>query len=207
MALPKTAYASVTNLNGDRIAGSGIGIGLTLARQLTEMHGGTLAAESAGAGMGSTFTIRFPLRAVVSGEADAEAAQPSQTKQRSERTHILIMDDNVDAAQMLGTLFEMGGNTVSLAYTGKDALRLAKEFQPQIAFLDIGLPDISGHDVARTLRTEQDGLEELTLVALTAWGSQRDRLESKEAGFDFHLTKPVAISAIQDILPNLAIPE
>ncbi|WP_157691686.1 PAS domain-containing hybrid sensor histidine kinase/response regulator [Noviherbaspirillum autotrophicum] len=182
----------------------GLGIGLSLARQLTEMHDGTLTADSAGLGTGSTFTVRLPLcHDPADGNAGPAARAPLSASSRERR--ILILDDNVDAAHTLGTLFEIGGHRIALAYNGRDAVRVAREFHPEIAFLDIGLPDISGLDVARQLRREQ-ALQRSRLVALTGWDSEKDRADCKEAGFDFHLTKPVTIDAIKGILPDLKMP-
>jgi CheY-like chemotaxis protein len=118
---------------------------------------------------------------------------------------VLILDDNVDAAQTLGSLLEMAGHTVALAHTGREAIELAPGFAPDIAFLDIGLPDMSGHDVARALRREPT-LQATRLVALTGWGAAQDRQQSREAGFDFHLTKPVFMETLSEVLPDLALP-
>lgn len=182
----------------------GMGIGLSLARRLVEMHGGTLIAESPGPGAGSTFIVRLPLCDAPDGTrhpAVARSALPASSMEH----RILILDDNVDAANTLGALLELGGHTIELAYNGRDAVKMAREFRPEIAFLDIGLPDMSGLDVARTLRREQ-ALQGSKLIALTGWGSDKDRAECKEAGFDFHLTKPVTIDAIKGILPDLKMP-
>jgi CheY-like chemotaxis protein len=182
----------------------GIGIGLSIARQLVRMHGGSLLAQSPGLGQGSTFTIRLPL---VSAEEDAHATGAQGQPQAGSADHkrVLILDDNVDAAQTLASLLEMAGHTVALAHTGREAIELARDFKPDIAFLDIGLPDMTGHDVARALRQEPS-LAATRLVALTGWGGPKDRQQSKEAGFDHHLTKPVFMEAISEILPDLALP-
>lgn len=182
----------------------GLGIGLSLAKQLVEMHGGTLTAHSAGPGAGSTFTVRLPL-CPAPGEGRSGTAPQSTALASSREQRILILDDNVDAANTLGALLEIGGHTVRLAYSGHEAVDVAREFQPEVAFLDIGLPDISGLEVARTLRREQM-LQGSKLVALTGWGSEKDQAMCKEAGFDFHLTKPVTIDAIRGILPDLKMP-
>jgi PAS domain S-box-containing protein len=181
-----------------------IGIGLSIARQLVRMHGGSLLAQSPGLGQGSTFTIRLPL---VSAEEDAHATGAQGQPQAGSADHkrVLILDDNVDAAQTLASLLEMAGHTVALAHTGREAIELARDFKPDIAFLDIGLPDMTGHDVARALRKEP-ALAATRLVALTGWGGPKDRQQSKEAGFDHHLTKPVFMEAISEILPDLALP-
>jgi PAS domain S-box-containing protein len=184
----------------------GIGIGLSIARQLVRMHGGSLMAESQGLGRGSTFTIRLPLVALEDrDEPSAHHARPEPAAGATGHKRVLILDDNVDAAQTLGSLLEMAGHTVALAHTGREAIELAPGFAPDIAFLDIGLPDMSGHDVARALRREST-LQATRLVALTGWGAAQDRQESREAGFDFHLTKPVFMETLSEVLPDLALP-
>jgi CheY-like chemotaxis protein len=111
----------------------------------------------------------------------------------------------VDAAQTLGNLLDLAGHTVQLAHSGQEALDLAARFLPDLAFLDIGLPDMSGYDVARALRA-RPALRDTYLVALTGWGAAADRLRSKEAGIDLHLTKPVSLDALAVALPGLALP-
>ncbi|GAB3452751.1 hypothetical protein GCM10027321_01900 [Massilia terrae] len=180
----------------------GIGVGLSIARQLVQMHGGSLSAESPGIGYGSTFTIRLPL---VDWDGGA-GPQEDMATPLADVKRVLILDDNEDAALTLGTLLEMAGHTVALAHTGREAIELATRMSPDIAFLDIGLPDMSGYDVARALRANP-ALDNLRLVALTGWGAPRDREQGREAGFEHHLTKPVTLGAIGAILPDLALPE
>jgi PAS domain S-box-containing protein len=197
---------------------SGIGIGLGIARRLVEMHGGTLSAASAGPDLGSTFTIRLPLAFAPAAAAPAmptpppapvpavpppaPAAEPAAAGTR----RILILDDNVDAAQTLGTLLGLAGHAVTLAHTGRDAIALCRNAGFDIAFLDIGLPDMTGYDVARALRDLPAG-PGMCLVALTGWGAPADRLRSREAGIDRHLTKPVTLRTLADVLPQLPLPE
>ena len=183
----------------------GIGVGLSLARQLVEMHGGKLIAESDGPGTGSIFTARLPLCDGVIDDAPSDSLR-FDTPSTAPRRRILIVDDNEDAAQMLGTLLELAGHTIRLAYSGRNAIDVAKAFQPELAFLDIGMPDMNGHEVAKAMRND-NGIMRATLVALTGWGSVSDRAESKDAGFDYHLTKPVTLDAIRRILPDLKLPQ
>jgi CheY-like chemotaxis protein len=190
----------------------GIGIGLSISRRLVEMHGGTLVAESEGLGRGSRFTVRLPLAhgGTDGGAAAATAVPVPAIEQEAERTaeggrRILVLDDNVDAAQMLGALLGAAGHRVELAHTGREAIELARSFVPDLAFLDIGLPDISGYEVAHALR-RQAPLRHACLVALTGWGAAADRQRSKDAGFDLHLTKPVSLEALAAALPGLALP-
>lgn len=179
----------------------GIGIGLSLAKQIVEMHGGRLMVESAGLGLGSKFTLSMPCFF----DSKSTPQTPDGTSDAyslGQEMRILIVDDNVDAAQTLGSLFELSGHIVQLAHTGADAVEKSRKFLPGIVFLDIGLPDMSGLEVARILRKEKE-LQGTTLVALTGWGTPKDKDKTAVAGFAFHLTKPVTLEAIQNILPGL----
>jgi PAS domain S-box-containing protein len=181
----------------------GIGIGLSIARRLVQLHGGSLTAESDGLGAGSIFTIRLPLAAMpapVAANPDADGDAGGRQAMR-----VLILDDNVDAAETFGTLLEIAGHHVTLAHTGQEAINLAPRLQPDIAFLDIGLPDMTGYDVATALR-RIPALAGTRLVALTGWGAPQDRQKSRDAGFDQHLTKPVTLDVLATILPDLAMP-
>jgi CheY-like chemotaxis protein len=187
---------------GQEMRQGGVGIGLAIARQLVQMHGGTLGAHSDGLGEGSTFTLRLPL--AQGGPAPASTPAPAQQPAAGPR-RILVLDDNVDAAHTLGSLLGLAGHTVQLAHSGQEAIDQAARFVPDLAFLDIGLPDMSGYDVARALRAHP-ALDATYLVALTGWGAAADRLRSKEAGIDLHLTKPVSLDALATALPGLALP-
>ncbi|TFW29986.1 response regulator [Massilia arenosa] len=182
----------------------GMGVGLSLAQQLVQLHGGTLTVASPGAGQGSTFTVRLPLSFVERRQemrpVPAAVEDPPATHKR-----ILVLDDNVDAAGMLSELLALGGHDIRVAHSGVEAIRLAGEFRPELAFLDIGLPDMSGYDVARALRGDP-ALANMTLVALTGWGSEKDRADSRAAGFDVHLTKPITLTDLNRILPH-GVPE
>jgi signal transduction histidine kinase/ActR/RegA family two-component response regulator len=192
-----TMFAQVDGARSRRKGG--LGVGLALARRIVELHDGTLGADSRGPGQGSTFTVRLPLcERAPEPPRKPQGAAPALLSQR----RILILDDNVDAAETLGALFEVSGHEVCLAFTGTDALREVERSLPEIAFLDIGLPDISGYEVARRLRARHPS-RELVLVALTGWGSDSDRRQGEQAGFDFHLTKPVTMDAINHIFPDL----
>jgi CheY-like chemotaxis protein/two-component sensor histidine kinase len=165
----------------------GLGIGLTLVKRLVEMHGGTVAAASAGPGLGSEFTIRMPEsargRAVDENRPDASSLSTTSLR-------ILVADDNRDAADTLGVMLRTMGHDVRVGYDGEEAVGLAAEFQPQIVFLDIGMPRLNGIDACRRIRSEcpADGM---VLVALTGWGQDADRVRTRDAGFDHHVVKPV----------------
>jgi PAS domain S-box-containing protein len=176
----------------DRAQG-GLGIGLAVAKRLVEMHGGTIHASSAGDGHGSTFQIRLP-RIV---EPESQAAEIAPTGGSSRR--IFIVDDNEDAADTLAMLLEIDGHTVQVAYRPKDALERMPAFAPDIAFLDIGLPEIDGYELARRLRSMPQ-FKKLKLVALSGYGQPGDHQQSQEAGFDEHLVKPVDMEALKRTL-------
>ncbi|MET0984452.1 MAG: response regulator [Steroidobacteraceae bacterium] len=165
----------------DRSQG-GLGVGLSVCKKLLEMHGGSISAQSAGAGLGSTFTVRIPL---VAAPADAPVATsaPARHKRR-----VLIVDDNHDAADSLALLLQMSGHDTCVAYSAEEALRSTIEVQPDIVLLDIGLPRMDGYEVARQLRG--NGYKSL-LIALSGYGQAEDRAQSAAAGFDAHLVKPV----------------
>jgi PAS domain S-box-containing protein len=191
-------FAMFSQVEGSRPQRKGgLGVGLALAQRIVDLHGGVLRAHSDGLGQGSTFTVCLPLCA---GPGERTTAHTTAGSGPFRQQRLLILDDNADAAQTLGALMEASGHAVRLAYTGRQAVEAAAEFKPQIAFLDIGLPDISGHEVAQQMRSR---FPDMVLVALTGWGSDGDRRQSEQAGFDFHLTKPVTVDAINSLFPNL----
>ena len=178
----------------DRARG-GLGIGLALARMLVELHGGRITAESEGPGRGSMFTIWLPLRDTAPGPATLEPA----ARAAGAGLRILVVDDNVDGARTLAMLLEAAGHTTELVFESPTALDAALRFRPDLVFLDIGMPGLSGHDVARLLRGRSE-LAHAVIVALTGWGSAEDRARSRAAGCDYHLTKPVLPDALADVI-------
>ncbi|WP_313034991.1 ATP-binding protein [Massilia alkalitolerans] len=176
----------------------GLGVGLHLVRRLVQLHGGSVRADSMGEGMGSRFTVRLPLAEAAQAVAP-EHAVPAAAAAPGGSLRVLVVDDNLDAAEMLATLFEIGGHQVRLAHDGAGAIAAASEFLPEVVFLDIGLPDISGYEAATALRGIA-GMEGSMLVALTGWGTQQDRQRAREAGFDHHLTKPAEFDAVNRLL-------
>lgn len=177
---------------------SGLGIGLTLVRRLVELHGGTVEASSGGLGRGSTFVVRLPLPEAVAAAPPSFPEPPPVVARR-----VLIVDDNVDAAESLSMLLRMSGHETMIAYDGEAAFDAAKAHRPDVILLDIGLPKVSGYDVARRLRAEPWG-RELILVALTGWGQDEDRRRSHEAGFDHHLVKPVDVKELERVFGGAA---
>jgi PAS domain S-box-containing protein len=176
-------------------AGGGLGIGLALSRRIVEMHGGSITVASDGLGHGSEFTLRMPLARV---EVESHAADHKDAAAGPAR-RVLVVDDNVDAAEALRTLLSMQGHTVVAAFDGPTALKQIEVFQPEVVLLDLGLPGLSGIEVARRARALPRG-KEMLLVAVTGWGQDEDRQKTKEAGFDLHLTKPVDGGQLVSIL-------
>jgi PAS domain S-box-containing protein len=175
----------------------GLGIGLSLVQSLVALHGGSVSAASPGVGQGSTFTVRLPLLTQRSDTmADTTSAQPVSP---SSQLHVLVVDDNTDAAESLGVLLDIEGHAAHIAHTGADALQVAQSQALDVVFLDIGLPDMTGYDVARRLRM-LPSMQNTMLVALTGWGTQDDRQRTREAGFDRHLTKPAELPAVEELL-------
>jgi PAS domain S-box-containing protein len=183
----------------DRAQG-GLGIGLSLVRQLVTLHEGTVDVQSAGNGHGAVFTVRLPLAVGDAAPVVERNAQRSAPPERQEGRRVLVVDDNRDAAELLATMLSLAGNETRVAHDGPAAITAARAFSPHVVFLDLGLPGMDGFDVARRLRSGGATREGLVLVALTGWGSAEDKRRSAEAGFDFHLTKPVQLSEVTDIL-------
>jgi len=183
----------------DRALG-GLGIGLTVVRSLVELHGGAVHAHSDGHDRGSEFLVRLPL-------LPRSRVQPAERKRRAvaagSRLRVLLVEDNVDAAETLSELLELWGHEVRVAHRGEAASDLAVALRPHVAILDIGLPGMDGYAVAAALRA-QDGLASTRLVALTGYGQEQDRERSLRAGFDLHLTKPVDPERLQELLAQAA---
>jgi two-component system, chemotaxis family, CheB/CheR fusion protein len=175
-------------------ADGGLGIGLALAKGLVELHGGRIEARSAGLEQGSEFIVSLP-RAVVSLSPADPSTNASSVKTRESR-RVLIADDNRDGAESMQLYLQMQGHDVHVAFTGSDALSVAQQTKPEVAVIDIGLPDMSGYDVARRIRDESWGREVL-LIALTGWGQESDKMRARAAGFDRHCTKPVDPGALE----------
>jgi PAS domain S-box-containing protein len=177
-------FAQAHTAEGDRRGG--LGIGLAVVKRLVELHGGTIAVASEGLGRGSEFTIRLPrVDAPATSATAADAATP-----RGPARRVLVVDDNADVVLTLAAVLRQQGHDVRTARGGREALALASDEQPEVVVLDVGMPGMSGHDVARELR-QRPGGDALLIVAVTGWGSELDRLRTRESGFDAHLTKPV----------------
>jgi PAS domain S-box-containing protein len=182
---------------GNQLAQGGLGIGLNLVKRLTEKHGGSVSVSSAGDGKGSAFTVTLPLREPPAIEpASLSGKRPPAASEAARALRVLVVDDNEDAADMLGHILRADGHEVHVAYDARQALAHAAREQPDVAVLDIGMPGMDGHQLARALRTEL-GLARTRLIALTGWGAESDRQKSRAAGFDAHLTKPVSVELLQ----------
>jgi CheY-like chemotaxis protein len=167
----------------------GLGIGLTLVKNLVEMHGGTVSAFSAGLGQGSEFTVRLPLVSQLRVDPRHDP-QRKQMRLPGPSRRILVVDDNVDAAEMTSMLLAMWGHEVHTLHDGLSVVAEVESFRPEVVLLDIGLPGMSGYDVARELR-QRPACQGIVLAAMTGYGQAKDRQQSREAGFEFHLTKPL----------------
>jgi CheY-like chemotaxis protein len=182
-------------------AQGGLGVGLALTKRLIELHGGRITARSEGPGRGATFVVQLP---TIEGPA-AAPAQPDHSPaaaKSGQALRILLVDDNVDFVTSLALLLEESGHEVRVAHDAGAALEAAATLRPEVAFLDLGLPGVSGYELARRLR-ESSAAAETVLVALSGWGQPQDRARSKSAGFSRHLVKPVEFEQILSVLDTL----
>ena len=177
----------------------GLGIGLALVRGLIGLHAGTVEAHSAGVGQGSRFTIRLPRSVLVAAPAADAAAGAAPAAGGHAGLRIVVADDNRDAADSLAMLLQTQGYQVTVGYSGAQALELARELAPQVAILDIGMPDMTGYEVAARLRAASWG-RDICLIAVTGWGQEDDKARAAAAGFDHHLTKPVDPDEVERLL-------
>jgi PAS domain S-box-containing protein len=176
----------------------GLGIGLSIAKRLVEMHSGVLEARSEGPGMGSEFAVRLPLRSAPFVDPPSPSIHEAPSVP-SQALRVLVADDNADAAGSLSTILKMSGHNVRTAYDGEEAMQIAETFHPNVALLDIGMPHLDGYQVCRRLRCQPFG-RNMLIVALTGWGQAEDKQRSQEAGFDQHLVKPADIRSLEQLL-------
>jgi CheY-like chemotaxis protein len=178
----------------------GLGIGLAVAKRMVELHGGTIALESDGLGLGTTVTLRLPILRKP-GAMDLTGAVQRTEEVRSAR--LLLVDDNRDALEALALLLKVEGHDVTTSDNGVDALRLMSDRKPEVAIIDVGMPGMDGFEVARQVRLDAT-LNEVLLVALTGYASESDKSRALAAGFDYHLTKPLSLDKLEHILSNRA---
>lgn len=202
LGIPPNLLESIFDMFGqvnrtlDRAQG-GLGIGLALVRKLVELHQGTVYAESEGAGHGSTFTVLLPR--LLEGEAPSSEGQGREIPIQTLPKRVLVVDDNVDSAESLAAFLRMHGHSTKVAHTPSTAFPIFAEFRPEIIFLDIGLPEMNGYEVARRLRASPEG-GDVCLVAITGWGGEADKGNAKAVGFNAYLTKPVDLTAVQALV-------
>ncbi len=184
----------------DRDHAGGLGIGLSIVKRLVEMHGGTVEARSGGRGQGSDFIVRLP---IVDATPDVQpGADRGRQAIEPARRRILVADDNVDAAASLAVMLEIMGNEVRTARDGLEAVAVAAAFRPDVVVLDIGMPELDGYEACRRIRAQARG-RDAVFIALTGWGHDDDRRRSQEAGFDYHLVKPVEPAMLDAVLARL----
>jgi CheY-like chemotaxis protein/anti-sigma regulatory factor (Ser/Thr protein kinase) len=176
----------------------GLGLGLAIVHTMVVLHGGTVAVDSEGEGRGASFTITLPALATAPAAAPAVAGAP---RPRAASRRVLIVDDNEDAAELMGEALQLAGHAVQIAHDGARGLQMVAEFDPDCVMLDIGLPTMSGYDVARRIR-DSDGDRRRTLIAITGYGQDGDVSRALEAGFDRHLVKPVSLDVTLEIVAS-----
>jgi CheY-like chemotaxis protein/anti-sigma regulatory factor (Ser/Thr protein kinase) len=176
----------------------GLGIGLALVKGLVEMHGGTVTAESPGVGQGSKFTVRLPVLAE-RVESTREAPAEEGARPAGPRRRILVVDDNRDSAASMAMMLQLTGNEVRTAHDGVEAVEVAEAFRPQAILMDVGMPRLNGYEATRRIR-EQSWGRSVFIIALTGWGQEGDKLQSKEAGCNGHLVKPVSLADLERLL-------
>jgi CheY-like chemotaxis protein len=181
----------------------GLGIGLYLVDRLVEMHGGTVTAHSEGPGKGSEFILRLPVLAQPSVVIESTAPPKTDARKPSaRRRHVLVVDDNKDAARTTATLLAAHGYVTETALDGLQAVEAAERFNPELILLDIGLPRLNGYEVCQRIRQQPWG-SEMVFIALTGWGKDEDRRRAEESGFDAHLVKPVEPLRLLELLASL----
>jgi CheY-like chemotaxis protein len=193
---------SQVNSAVDRAEG-GLGIGLALVKGLVALHGGRVEVRSEGLGRGSEFFIYLPHHVIAPRAAEAaEETHGAANAPAMRRCRVLVADDNRDAAESLAMVLKFAGYEVLIAFSGAEALDIAQRERPRAAIIDIGMPGMSGHEVARRMRLEAWG-RNAVLIALTGWGQEQDKQAAKAAGFDEHLTKPVDPDSVEQVLNGL----
>jgi CheY-like chemotaxis protein len=186
----------------DRSQG-GLGLGLAIVKNLLEAHGGSVQAHSEGKGRGAVFSLEVPLAELHSPDREPSAPAASAAESSKLGLRILIIDDNIDAAELLGETLRTLGHTTHIAFDGPSAIQAAPAFRPQVALIDLGLPVMDGFDVARALRSLPETAN-IPLIAVTGYGQESDRRRTREAGFEEHLVKPIDVEQLESWLHRRA---
>ncbi|MBG6082200.1 hybrid sensor histidine kinase/response regulator [Rubrivivax gelatinosus] len=205
VGIPRESLHKVFDLfsqvrNQQAYSQGGLGIGLSLVKQLVEMQGGSVSAASDGPGRGSTFAVRLPVVEAAEPAAAAPVADGAGERPAERPLHVLVVDDQFDVASSLADMLRLEGHDVEVANNGVQALNLARGRRPDLVLLDLGMPGMDGFEVARRLRLQLDGEPRVRIVALTGWGQESDRERTKAASFDSHLVKPPAPAELEVLL-------
>jgi CheY-like chemotaxis protein/anti-sigma regulatory factor (Ser/Thr protein kinase) len=180
----------------------GLGIGLAIVHKLVGLHGGTVEATSGGLGSGSTFTVRLPVLEETPARPELKGLSPDGLKEDQPRRRVLIVDDNEDAASALADFLVLAGHRTWIAYDGVQAIEIARTTQLELVLMDLGMPGIDGIETARRIRTLPE-CQHLRMAALTGWGQEADRARTREAGFDWHLVKPINTTFLSKLVAKL----
>ena len=189
-------------IQGGRLSGGGLGIGLSLARRLVEMHGGSIEAHSAGIGKGATFTVRLPILELSPSEKPKSHCAADDSGTPSVKHRILVADDNRDVVESFQIMLRILGHEVQTALDGYEAIEKAEQFRPDVIVLDVGMPMLDGYETASRIR-QRPWSRDVVLIAVTGWGNEKDKLKSTEAGFNVHLVKPVDATTILEALDQM----
>jgi CheY-like chemotaxis protein len=189
-------------IQGGRLSGGGLGIGLSLARRLVEMHGGTIEAHSGGIGKGATFTVRLPILEHSQSEKTKSPNTAEVLETPSVKHRILVADDNRDVVESFQIMLRILGHEVQTALDGLEAIEKAEQFRPDVIVLDVGMPMLDGYETAIRIR-QRPWSQDVVLIAVTGWGNEKDKLKSTAAGFNVHLVKPVDATTILEALDQM----